>query len=219
MPTLLLTGFGPFGSIAVNPSQVIAERLHGATFGSLRVVSHVLPVVFGEDAALVESLVAEHDPVVVLSLGVAARDGTLRLETLGRNLRQSPEGPRPIAEDGPGDAAATLALGHVLAAVERAEVPIRLSDDAGDYLCNHSLYTTLRLAERAKGRFRAGFLHIPKALEFHPGDEVSLPLALIEQGVRAALSGIAEWVERSRGEAWVRREEDQTPANSTSRLA
>lgn len=219
MPTLLLTGFGPFGSIGVNPSQLIAERLHGETFGALEVVSHVLPVVFGEDAVLVESLVARHDPVIVLSLGVAAREGTLRLETLGRNLRQSPEGRRPIVEQGPEACPSTVAFAEILAGLASGTAPIRLSDHAGDYLCNHVLYRTLQLAERMEGRFRVGFLHIPKAIEHHPEDDLSLPLGEIEAGVRAVLTGIAEWFDRSRGEAWTQRSNRESDPESTRRLA
>lgn len=218
MPKLLLTGFGPFGSIEVNPSQLIAERLHGETFGPLEVVSHVLPVVFGEDAVLVESLVAEHDPVIVLSLGVSARHGTLRLETLGRNLRQAPEGPRPILDEGPAVTLATVAFAEILGRITGVTAPIELSDHAGDYLCNHVLYTTLRLGERSGGRFRAGFLHIPKAIEHHPGDDLSRPLAEIEQGVRAVLTEIGAWFDRSRGESWTMRSSRENNPAADSRL-
>lgn len=191
MHTLLLTGFGPFGNVAVNPSQTIAERLHGASFGELRVASEVLPVVFGEDSVLVESLIARYDPVVVLSMGVAVREGLLRIETLGRNLRQSPDGPRAIVPGDLNERQSTIPLTQVLSEIQKVGVPVRLSDHAGDYLCNHVLFNTLRLAERKGHRFRVGFLHLPQATEYEPLDGPALPLTMMELGVRAALMGIA----------------------------
>lgn len=202
MPTLLLTGFGPFGSVAVNPSQTIAERLDGVIFRDLRVVSHVLPVVFGADSVLVESLIARHGPVVVLSLGVAVGDGLLRIETQGRNLRQSPDGPRPIVPGDLMERRSTISVPHVLGEIQQTGVPVRLSDHAGDYLCNHVLYNTLRLAERDGHRFQVGFLHIPQAAEYDPLSGFSLPLALIELGVRAALTGIARSFSNSDASPW-----------------
>lgn len=187
---LLLTGFGPFRDIAINPSQLMAERLDGAQIGAVRITSLILPVVFGQDRDLVGAAIERHRPAIVLSLGVAAGEPGLRWESMGRNRRQSEDGFRPILADGPDAYAATLPHGPVLAAVEAAEVAIRLSEDAGTYLCNHVLYTTLHLASHGSRRFRAGFLHIPKATEHARPDEPSMPLDTIERGIRAAIQGL-----------------------------
>jgi len=49
MPTILLTGFAPFGGSKSNPSQQIAEHLHGEIIGGGQVVSLTLPVVMSKD--------------------------------------------------------------------------------------------------------------------------------------------------------------------------
>ena len=187
---LLLTGFGPFRDIAINPSQLMAERLDGARIGAVRITSLILPVVFGQDRDLIGAAIGRHRPAIVLSLGVAAREPGLRWESMGRNRRQSEEGFRPILADGPDAYSSTIPHGPILAAVEAADVAIRLSDDAGTYLCNHLLYTTLHLASHGTHRFRAAFLHIPRATEHARPDESSMPLDTIERGIRAAIQGL-----------------------------
>ena len=47
MHGVLLTGFVPFGDFSLNPSQQIAEALHGERIEGHRVESLVLPVEFG----------------------------------------------------------------------------------------------------------------------------------------------------------------------------
>ena len=45
--SILLTGFGLFGSHTVNPSWEVMKTFHGQAFGALVAVSHLLPVEYG----------------------------------------------------------------------------------------------------------------------------------------------------------------------------
>jgi len=193
MPTILLTGFEPFADVAVNPAQLLAEQLDGADLAGARIVGRVLPVVFGADAALVAALVREHDPVAVLSLGVAVGTDRLRIETLARNLRQSPDGPIAIVANAPAACTASIPVFQVYSAIRAAGAPVCLGGDgdAGDFLCNHVLYTTLRLAHACGGRFRAGFIHLPALTGHAPPGKPAMPLETMARGVRTALAVIA----------------------------
>jgi len=187
----LLTGFGPFGEVADNPSQRLAEQLDGERIGGLRIVSRILPVVFGEDSRIVAEAVAALRPRFVLSLGVAVGSATLVVERRGRNRRRTDAGQQPIRSDGPEAYAATLPVETLVAAIRGAGVPCEPGDDAGDYLCNHLLYTTLDLAVRGPFSFAAGFIHLPQAVETARPDQPALPLATLRRGLRAALAGLA----------------------------
>jgi len=84
---VLLTGFLPFGDSRLNPSQQIAEVLDGQTIGGARVTSLVLPVVFGQDTERVQAALADLNPHLVLSLGLAAGTPCLDVERFAVNLR------------------------------------------------------------------------------------------------------------------------------------
>ena len=45
--SILLTGFGLFGSHTVNPSWEVMKTFHGQAFGALVAASHLLPVEYG----------------------------------------------------------------------------------------------------------------------------------------------------------------------------
>jgi len=67
----------------------------------------------------------------------------------------------PCVAGGPPAYFATLPLGAMLEALVAEGVPAYVSNTAGTYLCNQTLYGTLhRLAERGHPA-RAGFIHLP----------------------------------------------------------
>jgi pyroglutamyl-peptidase len=47
LPSVLLTGFEPFGGEAINPSWEAVRALHGEVIAGHRIESLCLPVVFG----------------------------------------------------------------------------------------------------------------------------------------------------------------------------
>ena len=189
---LLLTGFGPFGKIDQNPSQIIAERLDGRTVGGWTIVGRTLPVAFGKDTARLATLIEKFKPAAVLSLGVAASAEMVRIETVARNHRQAAQGRKmPILAGAPMQMKATLPGATMRRALRAAGLAVRLSEDAGDYLCNHTLFQSLRIARQQEGRFRAGFLHLPLPVECGGAIQSNPALARLERGVRRVIAAIA----------------------------
>ena len=64
---MLVTGFEPFGGETMNPSQQIAEALHGRVIAGRRLVGAVLPCVFGASAVELKRLLEEQH---LLGLGL-----------------------------------------------------------------------------------------------------------------------------------------------------
>jgi len=46
-------------------------------------------------------------------------------------------------------------------ALSLADIPVRISNTAGTYVCNHLFYTVMNLLESNKMDILAGFVHLP----------------------------------------------------------
>ena len=192
---VLLTSFEPFRNHKTNPSQQVAERLHGETIGGARVVGLTLPVVYGEDTTRVFAAIMDYKPILVLSLGLWAGATCLEVERFAVNSRLielDQEAQAPIITDGPAAYFATIDTERVAQDIrERAQVPARAHGYAGAYLCNHLLYQTLNFAETNGLPLKAGFIHLPLSSEQtvceNEPHRPSLPLESLVAGVRAAI--------------------------------
>ena len=203
MPTILLTGFAPFGDSKTNPSQQVAEHLHGETIGGAQVISLTLPVVMGDDSEQVKSAIAEHKPRLVLSLGLASGATCLEVERFAVNLKvtDADDPAKPLApnlpqsliiHDGMTALFSTLDTERIAAAIRtNAGVPARAHGFAGSYACNHVLYQVLHYAVQWDLSYKAGFIHLPLSSEQAISENKlhlpSLPLDLMVAGIRAAI--------------------------------
>jgi pyroglutamyl-peptidase len=210
MSTILLTGFQPFGGHHTNPSQQIAERLHGEVIGGARVIGITLPVAFAESTDLLTAEIAEHKPTLVLSLGLAAGSTCLEVERFAVNLRVVEPGdpalPQPrnapqtvIATDGMTALFSTIDAERVATAIRaKADIPALAHSYAGAYACNSVFYQSLHYALQWDLHYCAGFIHLPlsseQAIAENKMHQASLPLesmvAAVRVGIEDALQDI-----------------------------
>jgi pyroglutamyl-peptidase len=160
-PLVLVTGFGPFGDVAHNPSGLLAEELQRQPPEGVRIEARVLSVTFagvpGELAAFVASAAG---PAALLSIGVHPGAG-FRLE---RRARAEPTS-SVVDTSGVVGAGLTAArereceldLEALVAALAPAAVTV--SDDAGGYVCDWTYQHLLQHGERLG--VPALFLHVP----------------------------------------------------------
>jgi pyroglutamyl-peptidase len=173
MPTILITGFGPFPGAPYNPTIKLVERLtrlRRPALADIGIVGHVFDTSYGAVDRDLPALIAEHRPDALLMFGLAARTKYIRIETRARNalallpdvsgtvLRRG-----TIAPGGPLDRRMPAPQQRLLAAARTAHVPVRLSRDAGRYLCN---YLCWRASEKG-GPKLAAFVHVP-LVKRHP---------------------------------------------------
>jgi pyroglutamyl-peptidase len=168
--TILVTGFGPFPGAAFNPTgRLVIEllrRRRPALAGS-RLIGHVFRTSYAAVDAELPDLIARHRPHVLLMFGLAARTPYLRIETRARNRRSllfaDVAGHLPATAAIRPGAGATLAgrapFARLLTTARAARVPVRLSCDAGRYLCNYAYRQALELEP---ARPRVVFVHVPK---------------------------------------------------------
>jgi pyroglutamyl-peptidase len=168
-PVILVTGYEPFGAHSLNPSQELAKLLDGRRIGSCAVAGVVLPVHHREAARHVSVLLGEMAPVAVVHLGLAEGRARLALERVALNVMDyripdnagyRAEG-EPCVPEGPAAYFASLPLPEMLAALTAEGVPAYVSNTAGTYLCNQTLYGTLHLLAARRLPARAGFIHLP----------------------------------------------------------
>ena len=169
MTRLLVTAFGAFPGAPSNPTIALArelERRHARRLARLSISLHVriLPVRFAQvDGALMAAL-DEVQPDVVLHLGLAGRRTALSVElrALNRLGTLRPDAARAFAACGvvrPGACFQRVArwpAQRIRAAMDPFAIT-RLSLDAGDYVCNQTLFLTL-----ASIRGPVGFIHVPR---------------------------------------------------------
>jgi pyroglutamyl-peptidase len=167
---ILVTGFGPFGTLAANPSAAVVRRLAGrAALPDQDLVLAVLPTAYREAAKQVHELLVAEAPDVCLLLGVAEDTDELRLETVARNITTSLEpdvrgevrAGREAVTGGSPDYRTTLPVKLLHARLTRAGLPARLSADAGGYVCNHVYYVACHTAARSSSPVSCGFVHLP----------------------------------------------------------
>ena len=170
MPSILITGFEPFAGLSYNPSAEIAMELDGKEIGGRAIVGRLLPVDFARYRAALERVLQEIAPDLYIGFGLASGEDMIRIERFGVNLADFdiPDNAgvrlvgRKIEPEGPDARASTLPCAEIRAALLEAGIPARLSNSAGSYLCNATLYSALGLCTE---RQRGGFIHLPYASE------------------------------------------------------
>jgi pyroglutamyl-peptidase len=167
---ILVTGFGAFPGAPHNPTAVLMRNLAAqerrlARMG-IKLERRILPVVYGEIAPRLKALIAETAPDAILHFGLAGGRRAISIETRAVNhIGSSP--------DAAGKCAARSSILRGAAAVRRARVPVpslnaalrrawiasKPSNDAGDYVCNQTFYLSLAMA--AETNRTVGFVHVP----------------------------------------------------------
>lgn len=163
--TILLTGFEPFGGEDINPSGEVARVLDGTMVASLPIVGRVLPVNLAAVPSLLDDLVREIDPAVILNLGLAPGEPVIRLERVAINIADFdiPDNTGHVARDaglvehGPLALASRLPLRAVEDALLANGIPAYISNTAGLFLCNVTMFTVLARYPDIP----AGFVHLP----------------------------------------------------------
>ena len=196
-PTVLLTGFEPFGGETTNPSWRVAQALHGEMIAGAQVVAVQLPCAFGVALALLQRALEQHRPQLVMALGQAAGRCELTPERVAINVDDARMadniGARPVdtavVPGGPAAYFSSLPIKAIVAALREAGMPASVSQSAGTFVCNHVFYGLMHALQTRPG-VRGGFMHLPLLPEQAarlPG-QPSLALATQIAGVRLALA-------------------------------
>jgi pyroglutamyl-peptidase len=207
-PTVLVTGFEPFGGEAVNPSWMAAHALHGREVAAHRVIGAQLPTAFDRSLEALRELLLRHRPRLVICTGQAGGRTALSLERVAINVNDARirdnAGAQPIdtpvVPNGPAAYFSTLPIKALLLALTEEGIRAEVSQTAGTFVCNHVFYGLMHeLAARPELRgTRGGFIHVP----WLPGQgQPSMQLEEIVEGLRVAIGCALTTVHDVRKEA------------------
>lgn len=159
--SVIFTGFAPWAQHTSNPSWDCLAAFTQAKCLKLPVTWNaadtcLLPYIAPELRAVVLfGLAADRQWISVETQAFNARDTTLR------DAHGHPPPNPTIIPEAPAVLPATADTQTLCAALNNAGLPTRLSDDAGRFLCNESLFKTLCFARQHKRALQAVFIHVP----------------------------------------------------------
>ena len=169
--TVLLTGFDAFGGEAINPSWLVAQALHGEILQSSRVVAAQLPTEFAASSKRLADLLHQHQPALVLCIGLAGGRASLSFERIAINIQDARIADNigsqpidvPVIKSGPAAYFSTLPIKAMLQALTAANIAAEVSQTAGTFVCNHVFYALMHDLKRQGGsaHARGGFVHVP----------------------------------------------------------
>jgi len=194
-PTVLVTGFDPFGPNVINPSWMAVQALHGRQIGGHRIVGAQLPTVFGRSLEVLRDHLLRHRPDLAICTGLAGgRRAALSLERVAINVNDARipdnagEQPvdTPIVAGGPAAYFSTLPIKAMLASLLEAGINAEVSQTAGTFVCNHVFYGLMHeIAIHTELRHtRGGLVHVP----WLPSQgQPSMRLDEIVEGIKVAI--------------------------------
>lgn len=146
---ILIYGFGPYRQFHDNITAQIIKSLP-ARSGLKKVV---FPVRFQRGQFI--GALRRHNPEVVIGLGQSARQ-QIEVEARAKNRRRARkiDKPRAIILNGPKTRPTTLEI--------KTGRWIGRSKNAGDYVCNYSMFVLLDEIARKDLKIPFGFIHIPR---------------------------------------------------------
>ena len=149
---VLVYGFGPYKQFKSNITQEIVRKIPRSA-GLKKIV---FPVRFDKNQFI--AAIAKHRPDVILGLGQCGSGKYLRIERRAVNRRRNnkDEKGKAIVTGGPPALTPTLRLRKTLFGGQA-----KSSSNAGDYVCNYSMYIVLKHIKRKSSKTRFGFIHIP----------------------------------------------------------
>ena len=199
MKTLLLTGFEPFLTFPINPTNDIVKQLDGEVIGGYKIISLTLPVDYKESEKRILQAIDEVEPDAVMSLGLAAGRFKITPERIAINIKDGAADnqgvtlqDQAIVNRGNDAYFTTLPIRKMVERLKEEGLPAEISNSAGTYLCNNVMYAVLH--HWSKGEKLAGFIHIPASHELAilEGKVPSWSLADLTRAIRICIETLAD---------------------------
>ena len=196
MKTLLITAFEPFGGESENPSALALELLN-ESIGGIRLEKRLLEVTFLGARDNICRYVDEVKPDYAICLGQAGGRAAITPERVAVNVMDAriadnigykPEDV-PVTEGGQNAYFATLPIKRMVGAMEQAGVAAALSNSAGTYVCNSTMYAMLEHIALNGMAAKAGFIHVPY-IPSQVADKPNTPCMPLEDIVKGLSTAI-----------------------------
>ncbi|WP_339259195.1 pyroglutamyl-peptidase I [Paenibacillus sp. FSL R5-0713] len=176
MVKILISGFERFGGDTVNPTGALMEALANEVVEGAELKTVLLPVHFDECADLLIAEMEAYRPDVVIACGLAKGRTCITPERIAVNVKDIPPGSyadnqgqrpvdEPIVDGSPDGLFSTLPIRAMVNDMSAAGIPAAVSNTAGTYICNNTMYRLLDHIRVGQLPIRAGFVHFPASTE------------------------------------------------------
>ncbi|MEC0179188.1 pyroglutamyl-peptidase I [Paenibacillus favisporus] len=209
---ILVSGFEPFGGNAVNPTEQLVRDIREETFAEAEIRTVLLPVHYDECAERLLEAVRDFQPDAVICCGLAAGRTAVTPERIAVNVKDvAPEaayadnkGERPqdlpINPAGPDGLFSRLPIREAVNRLKAEGIPAAVSESAGTFICNNTMYAVLDYIREQKLPTLAGFVHFPASTEMalqKPGLP-SLPQEMMLRALRVIIHATIDAAKQQR---------------------
>jgi len=197
MVKILISGFEPFGGDTVNPTGALMEALANEVMEGAELKTLLLPVHFNECADLLIEEMEAYRPDVVIACGLAKGRTSITPERIAVNIKDIPPGSyadnqgqrpvdEPIVDGSPDGLFSTLPIRAMVNDMSAAGIPASVSNTAGTYICNNTMYRVLDHIRVGRLPICAGFVHFPASTEMAvlQPSVPSLPISMMLDALR-----------------------------------
>ncbi|WP_411344239.1 pyroglutamyl-peptidase I [Paenibacillus sp. WLX1005] len=205
---ILVSGFEPFGGHHINPTEYLLEAVEDHSFADIQVELRtlLLPVHYDECVELLIREAEDFQPDAIIMCGLAAGRTAVSLERIAVNVKHVEPGAEyadnlnarpqdvPIREDGPDGIFSTLPIREMTCRLLENGIPAAVSNTAGTFICNNTMYGVLDYLQQRHLGVRAGFVHFPASTQMalHKPTLPSLPMDLMTRALMLIIRTTAE---------------------------
>jgi pyroglutamyl-peptidase len=172
-PWVLLTGFGSFPGVEINPTGAVCEALRGSTANKSPIQTAVFDVDFLSIENQLRKTWGDSPPAKIVLLGVAIGRTVIGIETRAVNRRQAnrpdsagflPGENQCLRKDYPLDHTLDSQINDqtMVARLNHLQLWAESSKDAGRYLCNGVYFHALVHAAKCPTPPQCVFVHLPQ---------------------------------------------------------
>ena len=188
---VILTGFEPFGGSDVNSSWETAVRVGQLAPKDVKLEVVQLPVSFKRAGDAVREILDMKRPDVLIMLGQRGKGQSIDIERIAVNLMDSvnPDNDgycpqdQTIQADGESAYFSNLPVKELRDALLQRNIPTKVSNSAGLYVCNSTYYNALNEIEKYSLQVKAVFVHLPKLSQ-------DFPVELLAESVKTIIERI-----------------------------
>lgn len=207
MPTLLLTGFEPYGTTLINPAEQVVKALDGEVISNIEIISTIVPNTFFKSIDHVKGMMHKHKVDYVLMMGEYIGRAMVTFERFAHRLIDSSRyqladndgisfDNKETIEHGPVAYQSNLPLKVIVETLRHHGIPADISDTAATFVCNHLYYGILHEISVRELPITAGWAHLPMlpstaALQENLG-KPSMSVETSTTAIKFAIQAIAE---------------------------
>jgi pyroglutamyl-peptidase len=155
--------------------------------------AHVFPTRYKAVDRALPRLLKDFKPDALIMFGLATRSRAIRVETLARNrISRHPDaggftrGPCAIDPASQRSLAVRAPAAAMLRALKKTGLPARMSRNAGNYLCNYTLWHATRATGDRDGMELSAFIHVPRlSLRITPDALLAAGEAVVQTTIAA----------------------------------